>query len=272
MRFSKDIFISYAHIDDESLIEGEKGWISDFHRSLEVRLSQLLGYRPKIWRDSSLDGNHDFSNEIIDQFPDIAILISILSPRYVNSEWCTREVNEFCRISEQNAGLTINNKARVFKVIKTPVEIENHPKPIQGMLGYEFYIMIKKQKDLHSWYMMPSQNDHKIYIKHIQWSLSVHHPKAPESVNNEIASVIHSFPRTPDHYLGWGKKYCIPFDCFSDTYNSDIYIKHHPFRGFVYTLWDVCYKKSIEFPINIFHNFLFKSRLLWILQKKKNMK
>ena len=29
-----DIFISYAHIDDESLDEEQKGWISKFHRSL----------------------------------------------------------------------------------------------------------------------------------------------------------------------------------------------------------------------------------------------
>jgi hypothetical protein len=34
MKFKKDIFISYAHIDDEALIEGESGWITEFHRSL----------------------------------------------------------------------------------------------------------------------------------------------------------------------------------------------------------------------------------------------
>jgi hypothetical protein len=62
LSFKKDIFISYAHIDDEALIEGEPGWISEFHRSLEVRLSQLLGYRPVIWRDKALDGNHNFSS------------------------------------------------------------------------------------------------------------------------------------------------------------------------------------------------------------------
>jgi hypothetical protein len=52
MQFEKDIFISYAHIDDEPLSEGLNGWISDFHKSLEVRLAQLLGKRPVIWRCS----------------------------------------------------------------------------------------------------------------------------------------------------------------------------------------------------------------------------
>ena len=60
MDFSKDILISYAHIDDESLMEGQKGWIEEFHRSLDIRLSQLLGEKPKIWRDLKLQGNDFF--------------------------------------------------------------------------------------------------------------------------------------------------------------------------------------------------------------------
>ena len=137
--FEKDIFISYAHIDDEALIEGEKGWITEFHRALEIRLSQLLGERPNIWRDSRLDGNHVFSDEIISQFPKVALLVSILTPRYVKSEWCVKEVLEFKKASDRNIGVEINNKSRIFKVIKTPVELEQHPKVIQGLLGYDFF-------------------------------------------------------------------------------------------------------------------------------------
>ena len=46
-----EILISYAHIDDQVLTEGQKGWITQFHRVLDVRVSQLLGVKPKIWRD-----------------------------------------------------------------------------------------------------------------------------------------------------------------------------------------------------------------------------
>ena len=139
MKFNKDIFISYAHIDDEALMEGEPGWISEFHRSLEIRLAQLLGYRPTIWRDRALDGNHNFSDEILTQLPEIAVLVSIHSPRYVKSDWCVREVNEFHRIAESNIGAMIGTKSRIFKVIKTPVELSQHPQVIQGLLGYEFF-------------------------------------------------------------------------------------------------------------------------------------
>ena len=139
MLFPKDIFISYAHIDDESLIETQKGWIAEFHRALEIRLAQLLGRRPVIWRDPALQGNHIFDQQIVDQFSQVAVMISILTPRYIKSEWCVREVNEFYESCQKNIGFSINNQARIFKVIKTPVKVEMHPEKIRNILGYEFY-------------------------------------------------------------------------------------------------------------------------------------
>ncbi len=139
MQFDKDIFISYAHIDDESLIADKKGWISEFHRALEIRLAQLMGVKPIIWRDPALQGNHVFDQEIVDQFSRVAIMISILTPRYVKSDWCTKEVTEFIEGCSESIGFVVKNKARVFKVIKTPVAQELHPPGIRNILGYEFY-------------------------------------------------------------------------------------------------------------------------------------
>lgn len=139
MPFEKDIFISYAHIDDESLVQSQKGWISEFHRALDIRLAQLLGRRPVIWRDPSLQGNHIFDQQIVDQFSNVAIMISVVSPRYVKSDWCLREVNEFYDACSKNIGFSVDNKARIFKVIKTPVRIDQHPEKLQNILGYEFY-------------------------------------------------------------------------------------------------------------------------------------
>src|SRR4051812_38332091 len=139
MQFERDIFISYAHIDDESLIADKKGWVTEFHRALEIRLGQLMGYKPVIWRDPALQGSHIFDKEIVDQFSKVAIMISILTPRYIKSDWCQREVREFHQICQQTSGFIINNKARVFKVIKTPVSLDLHPDSIRNILGYEFY-------------------------------------------------------------------------------------------------------------------------------------
>lgn len=139
MKFEKDIFISYAHLDDESLIESQNGWITEFHRVLAIRLGQVLGRKPVIWRDLELHGNHIFDQQIVDQFSQVAIMISIITPRYTKSDWCIREVNEFYAACEKNIGFNVNNQGRVFKIIKTPVKIEQHPEIIQNILGYEFY-------------------------------------------------------------------------------------------------------------------------------------
>ena len=78
------IFISYAHIDDQPIEEGQKGWIAQFHRQLEIRLAQLLGEQTPIWRDPKLTGNDIFGEAIVNQIPQAQILVSVLLPRYVN--------------------------------------------------------------------------------------------------------------------------------------------------------------------------------------------
>ena len=74
---------------------------------------------------------------------DSKILVSVLSPRYVNSEWCARELDEFCTNAEQTDGLKVDDKSRVFKVVKTPVEVSEMPPRIRELydklLGFEFY-------------------------------------------------------------------------------------------------------------------------------------
>ncbi len=138
--FEHDFFISYAHLDDEALTAGEQGWISELHRLLEIRVGQMRGERPKIWRDLKLQGNDIFADTIMERLPRIAALVSVLSPRYVQSEWCNRELNEFCRAAERSGGVHIGDKARIFKVVKTPVRAERLPEPVQPMLGYEFFV------------------------------------------------------------------------------------------------------------------------------------
>lgn len=140
MAFELDVFISYAHIDNMPLKEGDKGWVENFHRALDVRLAQLMGEKARIWRDKKLQGNDFFGDEIIQQFPKTALMISILSPRYLKSEWCTREIKSFYKTASEGQGTRIGNKSRIFKIIKTAVPFDAHPSEIVDTLGYDFFI------------------------------------------------------------------------------------------------------------------------------------
>ena len=76
-----------------------------------------------------------FSDILIEQLRSVASLVSILSPAYVNSKWGRRELTEFCRAAEQSGNLQVSDKARVFKVLKTPVPLDQHPPELQPFLG-----------------------------------------------------------------------------------------------------------------------------------------
>src|SRR5215467_7419774 len=82
MRFGKHVFISFAHMDNQSA-SASPGWVTHFHASLDRILSTRLGRKAEIWRDEKLRGNDVFADEIVNQLPDAAVLVSVVSPRYV---------------------------------------------------------------------------------------------------------------------------------------------------------------------------------------------
>jgi hypothetical protein len=106
---------------------------------LEIRLAQLLGKEARVWRDPKLCGNDVFAECLVQKLPQVAALVSVLSPRYVKSEWCQRELTEFIKAAEASGPLRVGDKLRVFKVVKTPVATDQHPPVLQHVLGYEFY-------------------------------------------------------------------------------------------------------------------------------------
>ena len=140
MPFEHDLFISYAHIDNQPLTAEQQGWVTRFHATLAAQLSMRLGSVARIWRDDKLRGNDVFADEIVQQFGRTALLVSVLSPRYMASDWCKRELTAFCAEAVRSGGLAAGNKGRVFKVVKTPVDDQTTlPPSVRDTKGYEFF-------------------------------------------------------------------------------------------------------------------------------------
>jgi hypothetical protein len=133
---SQDVFISYAHVDNEALLEEHEGWISIFHRALQKRLSQLLGRVATVWWDRRrLTGNHHFDDTIAQGVEDASVMVSIVTPRYLNSDYCRKEVEHFAASRE----LRVGDRSRLFSCVKTPVERDELFAQMAGKLGYEFF-------------------------------------------------------------------------------------------------------------------------------------
>ncbi|MGR9106409.1 MAG: TIR domain-containing protein, partial [Gammaproteobacteria bacterium] len=135
----RDVFISYAHVDNTGFTEEQQGWVSAFDSALQKRLAQLLGRKADIWRDRKLTGADRFAREIVDQFANLKVLVSIVSPRYLESKWCRKELETFIENAEHSGGARVGNKTRVFKVVKTPVPRDQYPPVFSEVLGYDFF-------------------------------------------------------------------------------------------------------------------------------------
>jgi hypothetical protein len=118
--FDADVYISAVESDDVPLSADSSGWVTYLRRALTVRLAQLLGGKPVV-RDAQLKDMATLRNRGLRP----AVFVAVVSPGYVSSETARQEVED-CR-------------ARIFKVLKTPVRVDRQPQKLQVLLGYEFF-------------------------------------------------------------------------------------------------------------------------------------
>lgn len=138
--FKHDVFVSYAHADNLPVGVEDKGWIDKFHGSFLNYLKRLIRDASlSIFRDPKLDGNDVFGEVLDASIRGSAVLVTVLTPNYVESEWCMREFNGFVAASSSSPALA--SKSRLFKVQPWALARERHPRELSGLLGYQFYAL-----------------------------------------------------------------------------------------------------------------------------------
>jgi len=153
MPFTHDIFISYAHLDDRSPFGDEKGWIDLLHERLSLLVSQTLGSEVRIWRDGhNLQGNDQLQGAIGEGVNSSLLLVPVISPRYVQSDWCNKEMETFHASAPPTLASAPDFRSRIFKVAKTP--LPDHlkklePEHIKNLIGYQFYGEDESDGQLH---------------------------------------------------------------------------------------------------------------------------
>jgi hypothetical protein len=140
--FEQHIFISYRHQDNDLRDENNKGWVDHFHQDLEDTLKGILVKPPKIWRDTRLPGNVYIAEHLGEKLKKTAVLVSVLSPSYLDSNWCLGELKEFCRMAQNNGGLKIDGQLRIFKIMKTLIE-SSLPIEFENQTGFPFFTMLQ---------------------------------------------------------------------------------------------------------------------------------
>jgi TIR domain len=138
-----DIFISYSHIDNEDPPQ----WVDTFAKQLQLKVDSRWGVRAKIWKDERLDGNDVLQPTILPVVKSATVIVSVVSPGYLQSPWCQTELKTFCDANK--TGLTVNGKSRIFKVEKLPIDDPAKLGTIPELLdctGEKFYTKSKDGK------------------------------------------------------------------------------------------------------------------------------
>jgi hypothetical protein len=111
--YDHDIFVSYAHVDDEPLPGGDQGWVTTLTTCVKTKLAQKLGRNDaySLWMDYELRGGQPITPHILGRVQRSAMLLVVLSPGYIASDWCRRELETF-------AGLISEDQRRRMFVVE----------------------------------------------------------------------------------------------------------------------------------------------------------
>jgi hypothetical protein len=140
--FDYDLFISYAHVDNQTAGGGGRGWVARFQEQLELQLSRRLGRigAAKFWWDDSLDGSQVFDRTIQETINRSALFVALTSEGYLASDYCRKELGWFCqKAGAEPFGLFVGDRSRVFNVLIDNIPHERWPKECSGTSGYPFY-------------------------------------------------------------------------------------------------------------------------------------
>jgi hypothetical protein len=121
-----DLFLSYAHADVDGTGESPlKTWSQQFYRSLLATLRSFqLEPLPRIFLDeaprqeNALNRAAHLGPELIETVGKSALLQIVMSPQYLKSEWCRRELQAFVDSLPDKKG-SAKDRIIIAKAIET---------------------------------------------------------------------------------------------------------------------------------------------------------
>ncbi len=147
--FAYDIFISYSHVDNETISDEQCGWIEQFYKNLNLLLAKRTGKMDavKIWWDNKkLDGSKLFDESIATGIQQSAILLSLISPGYLSSDYCQQELSLFHKkATAEPYGLKIGDRCRLFNILLNNIPYGKLPEELQGTTGFPFHDATDKE-------------------------------------------------------------------------------------------------------------------------------
>lgn len=114
-----EVFCSYAHSDNDDR------WVESFTTALTKTYRQLTGQAPQIFMDrESLVTADIWETKIRSALEVSQVLIAVISPSYIRSEWCQREWALFSQREKElrNLKLLADEQGLIFPILLFPLD------------------------------------------------------------------------------------------------------------------------------------------------------
>jgi hypothetical protein len=113
-----DVFLSYAHADNQHLSFVPTGLISRLHDDLETWAAMSKDPKPDVWRDAKrLEVGELFNPAISEKLKEARVFLPIVSPNWLKSDYCQREFRAFW--DRTGAGQSGDSRTGVIPVLLT---------------------------------------------------------------------------------------------------------------------------------------------------------
>lgn len=160
-----DIFVSFAHVDDQPVANQQQGWITHFTNDLRGELNRRMGRKDNyhFWKDFRLQGNDAVTPEIEQQVRQANTLVILFSTGWMASPWCQKELALFLQSHPDVNG-------RIFVVELERFRQEDKPPVMQDLLNYPFWRVTDKDRVRQLGYPVPQATDSVYYERLVDLS------------------------------------------------------------------------------------------------------
>ena len=147
--FEYDIFVSYAHGQNTSdlgatrrnhILEWSRIMVEDLKQQINLLLSDS-GQSITVWMDPKIRSTASLESNLEGAVERSALLLVLMSPYYLRSDWCKREAERFSLCAAKQKAL--DQPSRTFVVNIFPTERGRWPSALrdkdgQSLLGFPF--------------------------------------------------------------------------------------------------------------------------------------
>jgi len=177
-----DVLITFAEKDNETEKKSEQGWVTQFRKFLELMLFQVLGTKPVIVIKS------EFDTATAPAMDNASILVAVLTKDFVQSGRCLDLVETFYKTT---SGSPVN---RVFKVLKSPLTLQEQPPRLRDSIGYDMYQLDAETGQMKEYSDFFSQEAEKQYwMKLVDLAYDIHESlinlKAGDAKSGELKNI-----------------------------------------------------------------------------------